>query len=383
MTTIDLYEILNVKPDCELADIKNSYRDFAKKFHPDKGGDKELFDLGTYAYEILKNEDSRNQYNEICKISKQSERDFVKMKATFDAFIDAQNASIDLTDEKTLQIANENFKQSWQELNKKHNYIEEEAKVAMKPEDATQILTDLLLSREQEDIENTHENIFEGKEFDSKKFNSFFDSKKNKQHNNQLVTDSNLSAWNNSSKNFTQLDEANNLYDDDTSTLNGGAYGSRFGLVDDIGNLPSANADFQNELIKDGNYYDNHNYKESNYEQTLEERMRERELETNNLQNMGFDDFQTENKDFRFLHEIGYTGATSGLLYSEDDIKDKYNKFFGDGKNLQMQYDKLLLEKNNNNNNVSDNINNAINDMVETHETIEIIEITDTNDVTY
>src|SRR5262249_55732734 len=63
----DLYEILGVKDSAAPAEIKKAYRDFAKKYHPDKtGGDKakeSKFKDITAAYEVLSDAKRREQYD--------------------------------------------------------------------------------------------------------------------------------------------------------------------------------------------------------------------------------------------------------------------------------------------------------------------------------
>lgn len=61
---MDLYEILQVEPNCSINDIKKSYYKLAKIYHPDKvNGDTETFQKINNAYNILNNEVSRKQYN--------------------------------------------------------------------------------------------------------------------------------------------------------------------------------------------------------------------------------------------------------------------------------------------------------------------------------
>ncbi|HKA88431.1 MAG TPA: DnaJ domain-containing protein [Haliangiales bacterium] len=63
----DLYEILGVKETAKPEEIKKAYRDFAKKYHPDKtGGDKakeSKFKDITAAYEVLSDPKRREQYD--------------------------------------------------------------------------------------------------------------------------------------------------------------------------------------------------------------------------------------------------------------------------------------------------------------------------------
>ena len=58
-----LYEILGVKTKADKKVIKNAYRDKARKFHPDKGGNKQVFALIAKAYDILSDSDKRNRYD--------------------------------------------------------------------------------------------------------------------------------------------------------------------------------------------------------------------------------------------------------------------------------------------------------------------------------
>ncbi len=62
------YDILGVKKDAKLADIKSAYRKLAMKWHPDKNkeaGAEAKFKEITYAYEVLSNDEKRNMYDQI------------------------------------------------------------------------------------------------------------------------------------------------------------------------------------------------------------------------------------------------------------------------------------------------------------------------------
>jgi curved DNA-binding protein CbpA len=58
-----LYEILGVKEDATVGQIKSAYRNLAKQKHPDKGGDDEEFAELNYAYRVLMDPGSRLLYD--------------------------------------------------------------------------------------------------------------------------------------------------------------------------------------------------------------------------------------------------------------------------------------------------------------------------------
>lgn len=59
-----LYEELNLTPDCSFEEIKQQYRILARIHHPDLGGDEEKFKRIKFAYEILSDPKTREQYDE-------------------------------------------------------------------------------------------------------------------------------------------------------------------------------------------------------------------------------------------------------------------------------------------------------------------------------
>ena len=60
----NFYEILELSPDCSLEDIKNSYRQLCKIYHPDKNpNEKDKFLEISKAYDTLVDEDLRKEYD--------------------------------------------------------------------------------------------------------------------------------------------------------------------------------------------------------------------------------------------------------------------------------------------------------------------------------
>jgi molecular chaperone DnaJ len=65
MAKRDYYEILGVSKDASADEIKKAFRKLAVKYHPDKeGGDEAKFKEASEAYEVLKDSDKRQRYDQ-------------------------------------------------------------------------------------------------------------------------------------------------------------------------------------------------------------------------------------------------------------------------------------------------------------------------------
>ncbi len=60
----DYYEVLGVKKNASIDEIKKAYRRMAHQHHPDKGGDSERFKEAKEAYEVLSDPQKRQQYDQ-------------------------------------------------------------------------------------------------------------------------------------------------------------------------------------------------------------------------------------------------------------------------------------------------------------------------------
>lgn len=75
----DYYKILGVEPTADTATIKTAYRKLARKYHPDMNPDKgaaDKFKDVAEAYQVLKNEQTRADFDELRTYGSQSQRGF-------------------------------------------------------------------------------------------------------------------------------------------------------------------------------------------------------------------------------------------------------------------------------------------------------------------
>ena len=154
MSTVNLYDVLDVAQDCSIRDIKNAYRKLVQEFHPDKpGGNAELFELVAHAYNILVNPTSRSEYDEIYALSKQVSSSHFDLKSKSKGYYKAQET--DITTKKTKGEQEHDFKKVFEDMDKKHNYKRnKEYEVELSEKETKSLLRDLELAREQDDIEH-------------------------------------------------------------------------------------------------------------------------------------------------------------------------------------------------------------------------------------
>jgi curved DNA-binding protein CbpA len=108
LSSVNLYEILEVDKEDDASVFKKQYRKLALKYHPDKGGeDSDKFELINLAYHILSDPELRQKYDDIYE----GYSDFTKLKDT--AFHTVKTATAD--DHKQFNALAE-------QLNKKHGF---------------------------------------------------------------------------------------------------------------------------------------------------------------------------------------------------------------------------------------------------------------------
>lgn len=89
---VDLYSILNIDMEATNDNIKNAYINLVKLHHPDHGGNCEMYQEITKAYEILYNKDSRKEYD-LYYLKKSMDEfkgdDILRLKSEYKNFVDA------------------------------------------------------------------------------------------------------------------------------------------------------------------------------------------------------------------------------------------------------------------------------------------------------
>lgn len=66
----DLYKLLGVRKNSKKQTIRKAYIQLSKKHHPDKGGDREIFEKIQFAWEVLRDDKLRKQYDETGEVPK-------------------------------------------------------------------------------------------------------------------------------------------------------------------------------------------------------------------------------------------------------------------------------------------------------------------------
>ena len=60
---MNYYDVLGLQVDCSPQDITKAYRNLAKEYHPDRGGDQRRFHEISEAYDVLKDPHKRAQFD--------------------------------------------------------------------------------------------------------------------------------------------------------------------------------------------------------------------------------------------------------------------------------------------------------------------------------
>jgi curved DNA-binding protein CbpA len=278
---INYYNILGVTEDASLEEIRKNYATLVKKYHPDKNSDSdEYFKIISKAWATLSNQRKRAEYDEYNNKLKKSHEDiFTEMKHNYFEYIESQNKNNE-DKVKLLEDARKKFKEEEEEFEKRINEEFAFNIAEMSPED-------LLLLREQEDIENSHNKLFKHKkDFSVKKFNTLFDkykTKVKKANSDVVVYQGGPNAFN---INDLQGNKFNMLDNEEDITL----FDKENLEENDINNfLEQLERDTETDLTEDfieSMPEANYNHLEKETEQSIEEKIKRRNEETKEFEKL-------------------------------------------------------------------------------------------------
>ena len=301
------YDVLGVSSNAPLSEIKKKFRALAVKYHPDKEiGDASVFALVARAYECLSNEDKRDEYDKMLLIEKKAKKsNYINQKKAFEDFIKAQEA--EAVTAKTLEHAKAKFNIDYAELDRKRGFDRSNLDNALPPQDAFKRMKDMQMAREQDELEFSQPKIFDSSNFDRNKFNSLFEMKyKNDSDDDeqQLVKRAVPSAFNDlNGPSYSTCDNYDDIFEE------GDVQGTDFyGSVKDTGKKIEITKDDLRKLKANKNSYSTHSVLEADYNENIKKKIRDRELEDKLYEERKMQDFDVDDKEYKFLHHVGLTG---------------------------------------------------------------------------
>lgn len=320
--SINFYDILNVSTNSTLSDIKKSYRNLLKKYHPDQySGDSEMFELIVSAYNVLSNDKKRKEYDDALKIIEESEYTHQSLKNKSTKYYKAQQTldSLHETNENVKNKAEKNFKNAFDMLDIKHKYNRKNEQ----PINESEILNrynDIKISRKQDDIEDiiepiptfvNNDNTFNQNNF-NKKWTNTYGTMELIEHKDVPQT------WDSicSSINYGSIDNYEDIYDEkeidgttEYASINYNGYTS----------IDSSN------MVNN----DDHNKLESNYKDIIEQRLKDRDEQTKKLSNMQIVDYNTDPScgGYSICNKINDNNTLYSLMFDQDDLKKKYDNW--------------------------------------------------------
>jgi curved DNA-binding protein CbpA len=195
---INYYEVFGLTKTATKKEIIIKYRELVKKYHPDKNPlHGKLFELIQRAWECLSDDKKRKEYDgHIESHDKIKKDDFFSMKKNFEEYNELKKTDISEEAKKKALIE---FNKINQELDDSIGYDRELEKEKITKKEITEKIEDFISSREQEEIENEQDKIFDEEEkFDPFKFNILYEKYKNKHKTDMIIRPTGPNAFNDS-----------------------------------------------------------------------------------------------------------------------------------------------------------------------------------------
>ena len=330
----DLYDILGLTidvctdPNCNEL-IKKAYMRRVKACHPDKHPGRkdveEVFELITNAYDILKDEKQRNNYNHKLNLNKQSSHDFIKLKKAATDYVDTIGEYKPATDQQKLT-----FKDKMKELDAKHGF-DSNMMAAIAHHDAKKKMNDMNKTRAEQDRELKPERLFDDGRFDLKRFNAAFDMVHKRDDTSIMSHNGVPSAWNDHGAvvNYSSFDNLDNLYVDDGNRVDTSR--QNYGGIDFAAPMKKITKD-DIHSIPGASYVDGHNVLGDDYYKDMKGKLRDRNADASNFENMKYSDFKRDDTSgYGIFDQLGFKfDDRLALDVDEDDISKKFDKIMAE-----------------------------------------------------
>jgi curved DNA-binding protein CbpA len=203
----NFYDILEVNEDSTIEQIRKNYLKLAKKHHPDQGGNSEMFELISQAYECLSKPDFRKnydlEYNNMKDDGFKTKQSIDYLKYEFEDFKKKNNKT--MSDSELDNVYNNLFKNST---------IDKD--MAFKSDDFTNKIMDIKTEREMNEIEFTddyYKNIIEKNDLNINDVFEFLKNDNKQQIINKPITPYDLSV-NNTELSYSSFIDNNNISSD-------------------------------------------------------------------------------------------------------------------------------------------------------------------------
>jgi curved DNA-binding protein CbpA len=210
----NLYDILNLHSDADMASIKKKFMKAIRMLHPDKNSDvdEEIYNHIILANQILLNPDSRKKYDEYLTGTAES---FEEMKKGFNKSMENIDHYFPSTKEESIK----NFNLKFEELNKKHGYSD--------------ALNNLSVMEKFNEVKNNRDNITINKEEykNMDEFNDKFNYNKldGNKFSEQLIE---LNPESNEIREFISCDQYVSINDIDKLYIDGSIQDSNYTSLD-------------------------------------------------------------------------------------------------------------------------------------------------------
>lgn len=333
----NLYSILGLtndickEPNCNEL-IKKAYMSKAKVCHPDKHPGRkdmeEIFELLTGAYDILKDERQRNEYNHKLAIYKESNNDFSRLKKKTSDYMQSIGEYVKPTQQQNIGFEDQN-----RILDDKHGYNRSIENTPIPKADAKKMLREVEQHRATQDVELKHEKLFDGEQYNPKKFNAAFDKVHKREEDSIMEYNGIPLAWNGMGTTlktrFASFDDFDNIYVNDKNRVDT----SRQNFADvNFGSVSKmTKSDMSN--LEDADYYDNHGELGDAYYDDMKAKLRDRDASGNNFERMKYNDFKRDDMaGYGILDQVGF-GCEDRLCIDDDDD------------NISRRFEKIMAER--------------------------------------